>query len=143
MEIKKIDPKIFINPPYIKCPKCGKNSFGILGIYDNHYCRRCRECFYPKGDEPYVRYPLPKLKKKIIYIDQFAISNMMKALNPETKAYKKGTIKKFWLTLFEKLDKLSKLQLIVCPYSESHRYESLAAPFYNDLKMIISRNRIS
>lgn len=129
-----ISPKDFINGPYIKCPKCGKNSFGILMICDHHYNRRCSECYYPQGHEPLVTYPLPPLHKKVVYIDQFAISNMMKFLNPNTKAHQKGKVNSFWGMLFERLDTLCKLQLIICPDSDFHKYESLLAPFYESLK---------
>lgn len=105
-------------------------------ITDNAYLRRCRECFYPhpaRGDSM-IRFALPKLNKKVIYIDQFAISNMMKALNPQTKAYQKGTIDQFWLRLYERLDRLCKLQLIICPMSESHREESIFSSFFKALE---------
>lgn len=134
METIEIDPKMFISPPYIKCPKCGEDLFGILMICDHHYSRRCKNCLYPKRDESSASYPLPELNKKIIYIDQFAISNMMKILNPDTSAYKKGTLDNFWLTLFEKLDSLCKLQLILCPYSNFHTSESLVSPYFEPLK---------
>ena len=65
-----------------------------------------------------------------------AISNMMKALNPEIKAHKKGSIDEFWFLLFNKLDYLCKLQLIICPDSEFHKKESLLSPFYKSLKRI-------
>ena len=129
-----INPKDFIHGPYIKCPRCNKNSFGILMICDHHYCRRCAECYYPRGDEPAAKYPLPELNKKIIYIDQFAISNMMMFLNPSTKAYQRRRVDPFWGKLFEKLDTLCKLQLVICPDSDFHRDESLLAPFYEPLK---------
>ena len=74
------------------------------------------------------------LDKKVIYIDQFAISDMMKALNPNTRAHKKGRLDTFWITLFKKLDRLCKLQLIVCPESEFHTDESLLAPFFKPLE---------
>ncbi len=128
------DPKIFINPPYKKCPQCGKESFGVLSIFSTHYTRRCRECFYPKGTEKSELFYLPELDKKVIYIDQFAISNMMKVLNPKTKAYAKGNVDNFWLELFEKLYHLYRMQLLICPYSEFHSDESLVSPFYNALK---------
>lgn len=134
MKTITFDPRILISPPYIKCPKCGKDSFGVLQIYDDYYLRRCRECFYPKRTEPEVIFPLPELNKKIIYIDQFAISNMMKMLNPDTTAYKKGGLDDFWLRLFERLDSLCKLQLIICPYSGFHTYESLLSQYYESLK---------
>lgn len=129
-----ISPKDFIRGPYKKCPKCGKDSFGILTISDHYYSRRCRECYYPSGHESPATYPLPKLDKKVIYIDQLAISNMMKFLNPETKAYQKKRVDSFWGKLFERLDSLCKLQLIICPDSDFHKSESLLAPFYTPLK---------
>jgi len=129
-----ISPKDFIRGPYIKCPKCNKNSFGILMICDHHYCRRCAECYYPSGHEPPAKYSLPELNKKIIYIDQFALSNMMMFLNPITKAYQKRRVDPFWGKLFEKLDTLCKLQLVICPDSDFHTDESLLSPFYEPLK---------
>lgn len=130
-----ISPKDFIHGPYIKCPKCGKNTFGVLMISEHCYYRRCSECLYPhpSRNEESAMYPLPELNKKVIYIDQFSISNMMKFLNPNTKAYQKG-VDPFWAKLFEKLDTLCKLQLIICPDSVFHRYESLLAPFYEPLR---------
>ena len=71
-----IDPKKFILPPYITCPKCKiSNSFGVLMIGGQRYTRRCRECWFTES------HKLPELNKKIIYLDQFAISDMMKAVN--------------------------------------------------------------
>ena len=80
------DPRIFINPLYIECPNCKNNTFGILSIQEDRYFRRCKNCLYPRADEKSICTPLPNLKKKIIYIDQMAISNMMKALNPSRAA---------------------------------------------------------
>lgn len=77
---------------------------------------------------------LPPLKKKIIYLDQFAISNMMKALNPESIAHQRGILDAFWLSLFEKLDGCCKLQLIVCPESSAHNKESLVSAYFQSLK---------
>ncbi len=136
MEKYTFNPRIFINPPYIKCPKCNNATFGVLSVHDNFYLRRCKNCLHPRATEESVRIPLPTLKKKVIYIDQMAISNMMKVLNPETKSYKKGSVDEFWFLLFNKLDYLSKLQLIICPDSEFHEEESLLSPFYEPLKRI-------
>ena len=130
--------KDFIHGPYIKCPKCGKNSFSVSIICDHHYFRRCTECYYPdpsKGEKSH-KYLLPKLNKKVIYIDQFAISNMMKFLNPATKSHRKVKGDIFWGKLFEQLHTLCKLQLIICPDSDMHETESLLAPYYESLKRI-------
>lgn len=133
-EVITFSPKDFIEPPFIECPKCSKESFGILMICDSFYLRRCKECFYPYGAEPRAKYQLPELNKKVVYVDQFAISNMMKILNPQTKAYKQGKLDKFWMKLFEKLDSLCKLQLIVCPSSHLHTKESLLSGYYESMK---------
>jgi len=61
---------------------------------------------------------------------------MMKVLNPKTKAYQKETLDSFWLRLFEKLDSLCKLQLIICPYSGFHIEESLLSPYFGSLKQM-------
>jgi len=61
---------------------------------------------------------------------------MMKSLNPKTKAYQKGKVDSFWLTLFEKLDTLSKLQLIICPDSIYQTNESLLSPYFEPLKRL-------
>lgn len=129
-----ISARDFIHEPYIECPKCKNLSFGVLSIFSNSYTRRCRECFYPKGEERRERFDLPKLKKKIIYLDQNVISNMMMALNPKTDAHKKNRVPFYWKTFFEKIDHLVKLQLIICPDSDFHRHESLLSPFYGALQ---------
>ncbi|MFQ5754265.1 MAG: hypothetical protein ACE5HI_19940, partial [bacterium] len=129
----RIDPRMFISPPYMKCPKCNKMSFGVLSIFKSHYTRRCKECFYPQGDEKSEVFGLPELDKKIIYLDQFVVSNMMKALNPKTKAYSKMK-DDYWLRLFEKIYRLYRMLLIVCPHSEFHTDESLMSHYFQALK---------
>lgn len=130
----KWDPKIFINPPYITCPKCKKETFGVLGIYSTSYCRRCKECLYPEGNERTTYYPLPELNKKVIYLDQLVISNMMFAINPNVSKSKKNKLEIYWDELFNKLDRLVKLQLIVCPKSSLHAEESLMSKYYEQIK---------
>jgi uncharacterized Zn finger protein len=85
-EIEKIDPRDFITGPFVKCPKCGGNEFGVLNIYDDRYMRRCRNrnCWHT------VTINLPELRKKVIYIDQCAISNIMKVLSPEVKGHERA-----------------------------------------------------
>lgn len=113
-----IDPRDFISPPYTNCPKCKTpSSFGVLWITRDSYSKRCRECRYLED------YDLPHLSKKLIYIDQFAVSNIVKALSSRLGA--KDTADRFWRSLFEKLDELVKLQLVVCPASSFHEQESL------------------
>ena len=123
------DPASLIRPPFARCPKCAQESFGILMIQGLNYFRRCRACFHSQ------MFRLPRLRKKVIYLDQFALSNIMKALNPDTKAHKRG-IDPFWITLFNKLDNLCKLQLIVCPESSVHEKESRVSSHFEAIRRI-------
>lgn len=116
------DPRIFISKPFLKCPKCYKpDSFGTNWISGNRFTRRCRECLYLK------EFKLPRLDKKVIYLDQFVISLMMKAIND--KLGKVKATHSFWLTLFKKIDRLLKLQLIICPDSTFLQKESALYQF--------------
>lgn len=94
-------------------------------ICDHHYVRRCISCWFDQS------LPLSPLKKRIIYLDQFVISNMMKELDP-TNARAAG----FYRSLFEKLDRLSKLQLIVCPYSPIQDHESIVDSRYEKIRAV-------
>lgn len=123
-----IDPKMFINEPYVTCPKCGKESFGVLSIYARHFIRRCTECWYDKS------FKLSPVSRKVIYLDQFAISEMMKSINPSLK--KMDKVDPFFRKLFEKLDVLNKAQAIVCPESTNHFDESFVSAYYSALKRL-------
>lgn len=129
---------MFISPPYIKCPKCGKMSFGILMICDNHYCRRCKECYFPDGHERGWATPLPELNKKIIYIDQFAISNMMIALDSKSKSNGKSPHHNFWIELFERLHSLCKLMYagLARKFATGGRKKPMSEGMVNDIDII-------
>jgi hypothetical protein len=129
--VNQPDPKTrkftgFVQDPFRTCPKCGRErTFGLLAIYARHYVRRCIDCSFDES------LPLPEIKKRIIYLDQFVISNMMKELDPaNTNAHP------FYRPLFEKLDRLSKLQLIVCPESPIQDYESAVDPRYEKFRAV-------
>lgn len=101
-------------------------------IHERHYTRRCKTCWYTQGWEKSEVFPLPRLSKKVIYLDQFAISNMMKSLNPQTRAFQEKRVDKFWRNLYEKLDVLVGMQLIISPDSTAQENESLmSGDFYS------------
>lgn len=127
-EENPFDPTVLIQPPFIVCPRCRADVFGVAFIQGHYFFRRCRECWHSQ------QYRLPPIQKKIVYLDQFAISNMMKALDPKSSAHLRRTLDPFWLSLFQKLDVLCKLQLIVCPESSAHNKESLVSGYYDSLK---------
>ena len=78
------DPRDLIMGPYVLCPKCGLEQFSVLSIRDMRCTRRCRNCWH-KAD-----YNLPDIRKKIVYIDQFAVSNIMKVLSPNAKGHERA-----------------------------------------------------
>ena len=125
-KIITINPKMLLSKPFIKCPKCKKPDFGVATINHYSYFRRCTSCWYDQS------FKLPPLSRKVIYIDQFAISDMMKSINPQVG--KMNKVDPFFKKLFEKLDKLNKLQLIICPDSNNHFNESIVSPYYQFLK---------
>jgi hypothetical protein len=129
MSEAKFDPRDFISPPYRACPKCGNETFGVLTISGNSYSRRCRDCWHTVN-----RFPLPKLNKKIIYLDQYVVSNLMKLDNPVHQRNDSLKTNPFWQELRDLLMQLRRLQLIVCPDSASHVSESRISPFNAELK---------
>src|SRR5579862_6476810 len=124
------DPRTLISPPHIACPQCGQSTFGILSIHGTNYMRRCnrRECWHTQ------MFPLWPIEKQVIYIDQFAISNMMKMLNPKATGHERASMQPFWLKLFQALSRVCQLQLAICPDSNEHRSESLVHSEYESLK---------
>lgn len=119
-----IDPADFISGPYEDCPFCqAPDSFGLLSAGRYSYVKRCRICFEDR------KFDLPKMSKRMIYLDQHAISHLAKSLHPDSKEKyerdKPATHHGFWSDLFAKLDRLHKLQLAVCPMSDIQRLESL------------------
>jgi hypothetical protein len=76
--------------------------------------RHCSKCSY------YTSEPLPKITKKIIYLDQLVLSHMLSAKDAR------------WGELLNRLRLLTCLQLITCPYSKVHIDESLLAETSRD-----------
>ena len=125
-----------ITPPYRECPECKKaDSFGFYAnsMQDNTdpkmYTQKCSVCGHR------ATYFLPPLDKKIIYLDQFALSEMLKSIDPSVP--RRGTLNPIWRTLFNKLEQLSRKQLLVCPKSTYHNIESLPTTFYSKFQTLI------
>jgi hypothetical protein len=124
----RFDPRDFVMSPYLTCPKCRKEEYGVLDVQGNQCERRCRDCWYTS------RVPLPALKKRIVYVDQFAYSNIMKMLCPDVQRHERAASDPFWKQLFETLGVVRHLQLVACPDSREHHDETLASPFGELLK---------
>ena len=117
------DPRMFITGPRRPCPRCGQVALGTLSITNNVHTRRCGSCFRDEAE------PLPLIAKRMIYLDQMVISDTAKKLDPVWRA-EKPHVDDFWLEVFDRIDRLVKLQLIVCPNSPIHEVESSYAERY-------------
>jgi hypothetical protein len=113
----RLDPRMFVTGPFELCSRCGTRELGTLSITNNFHLRRCRNCFHNEGER------LPRLRKKLIYLDQMVLSNIAKELDPVWRGHTRRP-DPFWVDLFDQLDRLVKLQLIVCPESPIHEEES-------------------
>ena len=58
----------------------------------------------------------------------------MKILSPDAKGHERTASEPLWKELFETLGVVCHLQLVVCPDSKQHEYESLTSAFYKSLK---------
>ncbi len=97
-------------------------------IQQNRCYRRCRNCLYPGQDLDVAALPLPSLTKKIVYLDQLVISNMMKVLDPRTRESTDERFRKRWRSVYENLSVATKMQLVCCPHSHFHFVESYVTP---------------
>ena len=122
------DPRDMISPPWRACPACGKDKFGVHIINGSELMRRCRDCWHKQF------YRLPDLRKRIIYLDQFVVSNLMKLDNPTLKGHQRVAAEPFWRDLRDLLFQLRQLQMICCPDSGSHEEESRISHFNAELK---------
>lgn len=126
----KLDPKLFIYEPYSTCPECKKKSLGVFTVSNQSFTIKCYNCGYSSSAE------LPPIKKKLIYLDQFVISNIMNSLDKKGPKYNKIKKDTYWLRLFTVLSKLIQAQVIICPYSRYHFKESLSTPVFDKLKKL-------
>src|SRR4051812_31612473 len=105
------------------CPCCRTPaSFGPKGVLGQSWTLRCSKCGYTSHER------LSKVKKQIVYLDQLVLSHMLSG--KETR----------WKELFQRLQLLTALQLICCPYSKVHREESLLAEQTRDTLKCLYRD---
>ena len=89
------------------CPFCSvSGQYGNVNVGDNLLNRGCNNC----GE--WDRYPLPVIKKEIIYLDQFFLSH---AFRQQEQAF---------VDAAERIKDMAARQLVVCPYSSVHTDET-------------------
>ncbi len=115
------EPNGVASPAVEDCPFCGlESAFEVLWFFGGqHYTRKCRACQKLKD------FDLPALSKKVIYLDQFVLSDMMKEIDPSRAGKPARPNGAFFLELGKQLHRLTKLQLVVCPRSRIHVNESI------------------
>lgn len=104
-------------PPLATCDACGKRYRILVELKAGIASYKCAAC----GD--FTWGEMPKLDKKIIYLDQLAISEIFKV---KTRTYRpESPHHAFWTEAAELLERCVLLQQLLCPASDIHRDESM------------------
>ena len=119
---------MFERSPFLNCPACGiSDVLGILSAGGLRLVRRCKRCRYR------VEVPLPIPDKKVIYLDQLAISEIFKV---KSKTRRPGASnEELWLDIEREVQRTFLLQQAIFPASSIHRNETLVSPFANELTL--------
>jgi hypothetical protein len=112
---------MFERGPFKKCPnpKCvGEDTLGILiteagGRALTRRCTRCRHT---------VRELLPEIDKKVIYLDQFVVSELFKVKNGVRR---QDALTPFWTEAHRRVQRALLLQQAVFPDSNIHLEETI------------------
>jgi hypothetical protein len=117
---------VFERGPFQTCPACGRTeSFGILSAGGNTVRRRCKACRFSMNEV------LPAVDKKVIYLDQFAISEIYK-VKSKTRRRDGGNLE-FWQDFQRIANRAYLLQQVIFPASNIHSDETIVSPFASDL----------
>lgn len=93
------------------CPECGaKNAFGNVSVGADVVVRGCLFCKYG------YHWPLPPVRKKVLYPDQFCFSRAFRRKDPAQDQK--------YVAAFARLEELALRQVLVVPYSSVHEDET-------------------
>lgn len=111
--------------PFHICARCDTPSLRVSYFQPFRIVQTCSQCGHRHVSTP------PVLDKRIIYLDQWVISGVAKALDPVTIKIK-GTPSDadYWLALWDQLHRLVQLHIVVFPRSPIHQIESVVIPDY-------------
>lgn len=111
---------MFEREPFRSCPACGCDAaLEGLSAGGRALTRRCKRC------RRVVRETLPALNKAVIYLDQFAISNVYKVSTGKLR--ESANSRAFWIALHEAVQRAYLLQQAVFPASNIHTDETMVA----------------
>lgn len=117
-------PVFSVGLPFRDCPSCGTaGGQGLVDVMGGRALRRCQAC---RADELVPLPPAPT--PEVLYLDQLAVSNLAKALHPDSaerfSAGDRRTQDGFWPTLYDRVERLVKAALLTCPISSIHFRET-------------------
>jgi hypothetical protein len=118
---------MFELPPFRKCPKCKKESFGTLSVGSNNVTKRCKDCRCSHDEI------LPDVEKRVIYLDQFAVSELYKT--KEGKRRVGAPSEKFWQDCYALADLAYKRQQVIFPASNLHSDETIVWHSPSELRL--------
>lgn len=112
--------------PFEACPSCGaEKGFGVLSGGGSTLTRRCTDCRYSDSER------LPAVDKRVIYLDQFAISEVFK-LRAGTR--REDTHTAFWTEADRLITKVLLLQQAIFPPSDVHHSETIVSAWPIELR---------
>ena len=108
---------MFELPPFRKCLRCKNETFGTLSIGGNRVTKRCKECGYSHDEV------LPDIDKRVLYLDQFAVSELYKT---KAKTRKPGAPhEQFWQDCYSFANRAYLRQQVIFPASNLHSDETI------------------
>jgi hypothetical protein len=112
--------------PFEQCPLCtAKQSYGILSVGGRTLTKRCKACGFSDQQR------LPSLDKKVIYLDQFAFSELFKLKSGKRR---EDAHTEFWQAIDHLTNRVVLLQQAVFPPSDIHHSETLVSPWPQELR---------
>lgn len=119
---------MFESGPFRTCPNCQTaDSFGILSVGGSSLNRRCKNCRFRLSE------PLPTPDKKVIYLDQLAVSEIFKT---KSKTRRPGASNElFWIDVEREANRAYLLQQVIFPASSIHRDETTVSHFASELSL--------
>lgn len=118
---------MFELPPFHQCPRCNQQTLGKLFVGSNDVMKRCKSCRYSQEEI------LPDLDKRVVYLDQFAISELYKT---RSKTRRSGAPhEQFWKDCYERANRAYLRQQVIFPASNLHSDETIVWHSPSELRL--------
>lgn len=118
---------MFELPPFHQCPCCKQPGFGKLSVGGNSVTKRCKLCRYSHEEI------LPDLDKRVVYLDQFAISELYKTKSGTRR--KGAPHEQFWKDCYARANRAYLRQQVIFPVSNLHSDETIVWHSPSELRL--------